>query len=211
MSDEASDRFSGDLRRQFGFWQATALNVTMIVGAGVFITIPYMLKDLPGPYAALAWVAGAILMLLDGLVWSELGAAMPGSGGSYVYLLECYGREKWGRPFAFLFIWQFLISGPLELGSGLIDDLHGVLEDVLMMELSLLLNVQCLHELRDDVGNQAEAHEGAQSLLGELLCGPPAGDAGAHDDRVVRLAHTAHVRPIAVRGTHPSKWPGTGA
>jgi APA family basic amino acid/polyamine antiporter len=108
------------LQRHFGLLQATALNVTMIVGAGVFVTIPYMLQKLPGPYAALAWVAGAILMLLDGLIWSELGAALPGSGGSYIYLLESYGREKWGRPMAFLFIWQFLISGPLELGSGLI-------------------------------------------------------------------------------------------
>jgi len=35
-------------------------------------------------------------------------------------LLESYGRPKWGRAMAFLFIWQFLISGPLELASGLI-------------------------------------------------------------------------------------------
>src|SRR5260221_1622728 len=111
---------SGGLQRHFGLLQATALNVTMIVGAGVFVTIPYMLQKLPGPYVALAWIAGAILMVLDGLIWSELGASMPGSGGSYVYLLESYGRDKWGRPLAFLFIWQFLISGPLELGSGLI-------------------------------------------------------------------------------------------
>jgi amino acid transporter len=45
---------------------------------------------------------------------------MPGSGGSYLYLLESYGRERWGRLMAFLFIWQFLISGPLELASGFI-------------------------------------------------------------------------------------------
>src|SRR5262249_33241003 len=56
----------------------------------------------------------------DGLVWSELGAALPGSGGTYHYLLECYGRHRWGRLLAFLFIWQFLLSGPLELASGLI-------------------------------------------------------------------------------------------
>src|SRR5262249_16495661 len=56
----------------------------------------------------------------DGLVWSELGAALPGSGGTYHYLLECFGRERWGRLLAFLFIWQFLLSGPLELASGLI-------------------------------------------------------------------------------------------
>jgi amino acid transporter len=111
---------SGGLQRHFGLLQATALNVTMIVGAGVFVTIPLMLGVLPGPYALLGWVGAGALILVDGLIWSELGAALPGSGGSYLYLLECYGRNRWGRLMAFLFIWQFLISGPLEIGSGLI-------------------------------------------------------------------------------------------
>src|SRR5207248_3990494 len=79
-----------------------------------------MLGKLPGPYALCGWIAAGALILVDGLIWSELGAAMPGSGGSYHYLLECYGRDRWGRLFAFLFIWQFLLSGPLELGSGLV-------------------------------------------------------------------------------------------
>jgi amino acid transporter len=108
------------LHRQFGLLEATALNVTMIVGAGVFITIPHMLAKLPGPYALLGWLATGALILVDGLIWSELGAMMPGSGGSYLYVLECYGRERFGRLMAFLFIWQFLLSGPLELASGLI-------------------------------------------------------------------------------------------
>jgi amino acid transporter len=107
------------LQRHFGLLQATALNVTMIVGAGVFLTIPLMLQQVRSPYAILGWVLGALLICFDGTVWSELGATLPGSGGSYVYLLESYGRKKWGRPLAFLFIWQFLISGPLELASGL--------------------------------------------------------------------------------------------
>ncbi|MFM7151832.1 MAG: APC family permease [Gemmataceae bacterium] len=110
----------GMLRRHFGVWQATALNVTMIVGAGVFITIPPMLAHLPGPYALLGWLVAGALILVDGLIWSELGAALPGSGGSYLYLLESYGREKLGKLMAFLFIWQFMLSGPLELASGLI-------------------------------------------------------------------------------------------
>ena len=63
----------------------------------------------------------AVLVTIpDGLVWSELGAAMPGSGGSYVYLREAYGRERFGRLVAFLFIWQFILSGPLEIASGYI-------------------------------------------------------------------------------------------
>jgi amino acid transporter len=54
------------------------------------------------------------------MVWSELGAAIPGSGGSYVYLREGFGRESFGRLMAFLFIWQFIFSGPLEIASGYI-------------------------------------------------------------------------------------------
>jgi amino acid transporter len=118
-TDSAANE-SAHLVRGIGPWQATALNVTMVVGAGVFGTIPVMLKELPGPYALLGWLVAGALIFVDGLIWSELGAALPGSGGSYKYLLECYGKNRWGRLMAFLFIWQFLISGPLELGSGLV-------------------------------------------------------------------------------------------
>src|SRR6185436_18136263 len=61
-----------------------------------------------------------LIVIPDGMVWSELGSAMPGSGGSYVYLREGFGRERWGRLGAFLFIWQFILSGPLEIASGYI-------------------------------------------------------------------------------------------
>lgn len=108
------------LERGIGLWQATALNVTLVVGAGIFVTIPPMLGKLPGPYALLGWLGAGALILVDSLIWGELGATMPGSGGSYQYLLECYGKNRWGRLGAFLYIWQFLISGPLELGSGLV-------------------------------------------------------------------------------------------
>jgi amino acid transporter len=108
------------LTRHFGLLQATALNVTMIVGAGVFVTVPPMLALLPGPDAVLGWLAGAALMLVDSLIWCELAAMLPGSGGSYHFLREGFGRQTWGRLTAFLFIWQFLLSGPLEAASGLI-------------------------------------------------------------------------------------------
>ncbi|HEV3145909.1 MAG TPA: APC family permease [Gemmataceae bacterium] len=120
MNEPVKSSSEPTLQRHFGLWQATALNVTMIVGAGVFAVIPYMMKELPGPYALLGWIAGAVLMLLDGMIWSELGAMMPGSGGTALYLLEGFGRKKFGRAMSFLFIWQFLLSGPLEIGSGLI-------------------------------------------------------------------------------------------
>jgi amino acid transporter len=108
------------LTRGLGLGQAVAINVTQIVGAGVFATVPLILGVLPGAYALLAWLVAGVLILFDGMIWGELGAALPAAGGSYHFLLECYGRSKWGRLMAFLFVWQILISGPLEVGSGLV-------------------------------------------------------------------------------------------
>jgi amino acid transporter len=110
------------LERRLGLLQSTALNMSNMVGVGPFITIPALMGAVNGggPQALLGWVVGLLIALPDGLVWAELGAAMPGSGGSYLYLREGYGREKWGRLMAFLFIWQFILSGPLEIGSGFI-------------------------------------------------------------------------------------------
>ena len=100
--------------------QATALNMTNMMGVGPFITIPLLMTALGGPQAMLGWLVALLIVIPDGMVWSELGSAMPGSGGSYVYLREGFGRERWGRLAAFLFIWQFILSGPLEIASGYI-------------------------------------------------------------------------------------------
>src|SRR4029450_10026408 len=108
------------LTRGIGLGQAVAINVTQIVGAGVFATVPIILGVLPGAYGLLAWLVAGALILFDGMIWGELGAALPAAGGSYHFLLESYGRSKWGRLMAFLFVWQILISGPLEVGSGLV-------------------------------------------------------------------------------------------
>lgn len=120
MADTMEPSSEAQLRRHFGLFQSTALNITAVVGAGVFVTIPLMLAHLPGPLAVLGWVAAGVLILLDRMIWSELGAALPGSGGSCLYLLESYGRKSWGKLMAFLFVWQFMLSGPLEVASGLI-------------------------------------------------------------------------------------------
>ncbi len=106
------------LLRRFGLVQATALNMSNMIGVGPFITIPLLMSALGGPQAMLGWIVAVLIAIPDGMVWSELGAAMPGSGGSYLYLREGYGRESFGRLMAFLFIWQFILSGPLEIASG---------------------------------------------------------------------------------------------
>ena len=108
------------LVRGFGFIQAIALNMSNMVGVGPFITIPLIIASMGGPQCMLGWVLGAVLALCDGLVWSELAAAMPGTGGTYLYLREAFQKTSLGGILPFLFIWQFIFSGPLEIASGYI-------------------------------------------------------------------------------------------
>ena len=106
------------LVRGIGLGSATALNMIDMIGVGPFITIPLIVSAMGGPQAMLGWILGAGLAICDGLVWAELGAAMPGSGGSYRYLKEIYGPQKLGRLISFLFIWQISFSAPLSIASG---------------------------------------------------------------------------------------------
>ena len=108
------------LIRGISLGSATALNMIDMIGVGPFITIPLIVSAMGGPQAMLGWILGAILAICDGLVWAELGAAMPGSGGSYRYLLQIYGPQKLGRLVSFLFIWQLSFSAPLSIASGAI-------------------------------------------------------------------------------------------
>ena len=91
-----------------------------MIGVGPFITIPLIVGAMGGPQAMLGWILGAIFAMCDGLVWAELGAAMPKSGGSYNYLREIYGPRRLGRLISFLFIWQLSFSAPLSVASGAI-------------------------------------------------------------------------------------------
>ena len=117
-NDEKND--SPHLVRHFGPLQATALNMSNMIGIGPFITIPLLMSAMGGPQSLLGWLIAVLIVIPDGMVWSELGASLPGSGGSYLYLREGFGNRKFGRLMAFLFIWQFILSGPLEIASGYI-------------------------------------------------------------------------------------------
>src|ERR1700688_1151866 len=110
-----SDASSPGLIRGMGLGSATALNMIDMIGVGPFITMPLVLAAMGGPQALLGWVAGALLAVCDGLVSAELGAALPGSGGSYRFLSEIYGPRKWGRLISFLFIWQVSLAHPFQI------------------------------------------------------------------------------------------------
>jgi amino acid transporter len=90
-----------------------------MIGIGPLITIPLVLAALHGPLSLTAWILGALVAICDGLVWAELGAALPRAGGLYAFFLELFGPRS-GRLLAFLFVWQFLITTPFLLASGYI-------------------------------------------------------------------------------------------
>ncbi len=106
------------LIRGIGLLQATSTNMLNMIGIGPFITIPILIGTMGGPHALIGWVVGALISLCDGLVWAELGAAMPGAGGPYLYLQQAYGPDRWGRLMSFLYIWQTIIIAPLSIASG---------------------------------------------------------------------------------------------
>src|SRR5438128_2824173 len=95
-----------ELIRGVGTLGATALNMIDMIGVGPFITMPLIIAAMGGPQAMIGWIVGALLVICDGLVWAELGASMPKSGGPYYYLKEIYGASKLGRLMSFLFILQ---------------------------------------------------------------------------------------------------------
>lgn len=108
------------LQRRLGIVQAVGLNMAMMVGVGPFLTIPLLIGHMGGALALVAWALGAVVAIADGFVWSELAAAFPGSGGTYHFFDAIFGDSGPGRLLKFLFIWELMCSGPLELASGML-------------------------------------------------------------------------------------------
>lgn len=112
-----------------------------MVGIGPYITIPLFLATMGGPQAMLGWLVGAALAFCDGLVWAELGAALPKAGGSYNYLREAYGPASVGRWLSFLMVWQIIFSAPLSIASGSIgfsDYFHFLVPSLSSLDIRLI-------------------------------------------------------------------------
>jgi len=108
-------------KKKIGLLEAVSINTLMMFGTGPFITIPFCIasSDPVGPYALIGYAIGALACCCDSFIWGELGALYPSSGGSYIYAQNCLG-EKWGGYVSFLFLWQLLLTGPMEIASGFI-------------------------------------------------------------------------------------------
>lgn len=107
------------LQRRLGLFQSTVLNMIDMVGIGPFVTLPIVMGLMGGMYLY-AWIAGALLSVIDAMIWSELGAAYPLAGGSYNFLKEAYGKNGAGKMMSFLYVWQTIIQAPLVAASAAI-------------------------------------------------------------------------------------------
>ncbi|MDR3714835.1 MAG: APC family permease [Puia sp.] len=107
------------LKREIGLLQATSINMIDMVGIGPFVTMPLVIGIFGRKVFLWAWVFGAVTALIDGMIWSELGAAYPLAGGSYNFLKQGYG-SKYGPLLSFLFVWQTCLQAPLVVASGAI-------------------------------------------------------------------------------------------
>lgn len=107
------------LQRKLGLFHSTVLNMIDMVGIGPFVTLPIVMGLMGGMFLY-AWIAGAILSLVDAMIWSELGAAYPLAGGSYNFLKEAYGKHRMGKMMSFLYVWQTIIQAPLVAASAAI-------------------------------------------------------------------------------------------
>ncbi|MGE5107653.1 MAG: APC family permease [Sphingobacteriales bacterium] len=108
------------LQRRLGLFHASVLNMIDMVGIGPFITLSIVVSIMNGPWFLYAWIGGAVLSLIDAMIWSELGAAYPLAGGSYNFLKEAYGKDGPGKMMSFLYVWQTMIQAPLVAASAAI-------------------------------------------------------------------------------------------
>jgi len=112
------------LLRQLGYFSATALVVSNMVGTGIFASTGFMAGQLGSArLILLCWLVGAIFALCGALSYSELGINFPSSGGEYVYLTRAFG-PTWG----FMTGWVSFFAGfsaPIALAALAFSDYVG--------------------------------------------------------------------------------------
>jgi amino acid transporter len=147
--------------RRMGILGASTSNMLNMIGVGPFLSIPLALVAVHGLKVLLPWILGAVISLCDGLVWAELGAAMPYSGGPYFYLRHAFGAQSYGKVASFLVLWSSVLTAPLLIASGAVGFsqyfhyLWPVLSDAGLCALAMavcLVNVVLLYRRITTIG-----------------------------------------------------------
>lgn len=93
---------NSSLAKKIGFWSATSVIIGSIIGSGVFMKPSSMAEQLGSPvWMTLVWIIAGLFSFLGALIYAELGAMMPETGGIYVYFRYMFGDFP-----AFLYGWS---------------------------------------------------------------------------------------------------------
>jgi APA family basic amino acid/polyamine antiporter len=96
-----------ELQRGFGLSTSTYVVIASMVGTGILVSPGYMMASLQNyPIIFGLWALGGLLAICGALCVAELAAALPRSGGEYIYLREAYGPMP-----AFLSGWTSFFLG----------------------------------------------------------------------------------------------------
>ncbi|WP_251859751.1 amino acid permease [Clostridium sp. Marseille-Q2269] len=97
------------LQKNLGLFDAIAIVIGMVIGSGIFFKPAIVFKNAGSPtLGVVAWLVGGIITLASGLTVAEIAAAIPKTGGIFVYIKELYGEKA-----AFLLGWvQSIIYVP---------------------------------------------------------------------------------------------------
>jgi basic amino acid/polyamine antiporter, APA family len=101
-------------RRELTLFDTTCIIVGIIIGSGVYRTIPSVAGISPNVTWLIGlWLLGGVLSLIGAVCYAELATAYPKEGGDYVYLTRAFGRSV-----GFLFAWcQLWIVRPGSIGA----------------------------------------------------------------------------------------------
>ncbi len=92
---------SGAPRATLSVADGALMMVGIIIGIGIFKTPQLVAMFSPNEFAFVGlWIFGGVATLIGALVYAELAAAYPSTGGEYNFLSRAYGL-----PVAFLFAW----------------------------------------------------------------------------------------------------------
>lgn len=79
-------------RPKIGWFTASCVLVSNMIGGGIFTTTGFMARDLGDPMLIVSlWLIGGLLAMAAAMSYSELPAALPRAGGDYIYLRQAYG------------------------------------------------------------------------------------------------------------------------
>jgi amino acid transporter len=109
------------LRRELGRWDLTAIGVNQVIGGSVFLVPASLALSLGGGWSWIAFVAAGVVSLLIGLCFAEASSRFQGTGGSYLFTRQVFGRFT-GFEVGWM-LWVTRVTSWASIVNGLADAL----------------------------------------------------------------------------------------